>query len=65
MSGAVSGQRLAMVLLWITPALWSSNYVIARAASDIVSPHTLALGRWLLALLLMLPLVWLGVKRQD
>jgi drug/metabolite transporter (DMT)-like permease len=50
--------RLALVLVWITPALWSSNYVIARAASGVVAPHTLALGRWSLAFALMLPFVW-------
>jgi drug/metabolite transporter (DMT)-like permease len=53
-----SRQRLAAALVWITPALWSSNYVIARAANGVVSAHVLALGRWTLALLLMLPWVW-------
>lgn len=47
--------RLARLLLWITPALWSSNYIIARAAEGVIAPHALALGRWTLALLLMLP----------
>ena len=55
---ARSRHRLALTLLWVTPALWSSNYVIARAASGVVAPHVLALGRWTLALLLMLPWVW-------
>ena len=49
-------QRLARLLLWITPALWSSNYIIARASEGVIAPHALALGRWTLALLLMLPL---------
>jgi drug/metabolite transporter (DMT)-like permease len=49
-------QRIAQGLLWITPALWSSNYIIARAADGVIAPHALALGRWTLALLLMLPL---------
>ncbi len=39
-----------------TPALWSSNYVIARAADGVIAPHLLALGRWSLAWGLMLPL---------
>lgn len=51
-------QRLAKTLLWVTPALWSSNYVIARAANGVLAPHVLALGRWTFALLLLLPLVW-------
>ncbi len=50
--------RLAFLLLWFTPVIWSSNYVIARAAKGVVLPHVLALGRWGLALLLMLP--WVG-----
>jgi len=40
-------------LLWFTPALWSVNYVVARTAPDIISPHVLALGRWFLAGLIL------------
>jgi len=29
-------QRIAGLLLWITPALWSSNYIIARAADGVI-----------------------------
>ena len=46
-----------MILLWVVPALWSSNYVIARLADGVVAPHALAFGRWALALALMLPFV--------
>lgn len=48
-------RRLAWLLLWVTPALWSSNYLIARTADGLVTPHVLALLRWSLALALMLP----------
>jgi drug/metabolite transporter (DMT)-like permease len=48
--------RIAHLLLWITPALWSSNYIIARASDGVIAPHALALGRWVLALALLLPL---------
>jgi drug/metabolite transporter (DMT)-like permease len=44
-----SRQRLALTLLWITPALWSINYIVARSAPGVVQPHVLALGRWGLA----------------
>jgi len=44
-----SRQRLALTLLWITPALWSVNYLVARSAPGVVEPHMLALGRWSLA----------------
>jgi drug/metabolite transporter (DMT)-like permease len=44
-----SRERLALWLLWITPALWSVNYIVARTAPGVVAPHMLALGRWALA----------------
>jgi drug/metabolite transporter (DMT)-like permease len=47
--------RIAQVLLWVTPALWSSNYIIARTADGVIAPNALSFGRWSLALLLMLP----------
>jgi drug/metabolite transporter (DMT)-like permease len=53
-----NAQRLARLLLWTVPALWSSNYLIARAAHGVIAPHQLAFFRWLLALLLMLPFCW-------
>ncbi len=49
-------QQVARTLLWVTPALWSSNYIIARAADGVIAPHALALGRWCVALALLLPL---------
>ena len=57
--------RLAQVLLWVVPALWSSNYVIARLAHGVIAPHALALGRWTLALAIMLPFVWRGLVRDP
>lgn len=57
--------RLAQVLLWVVPALWSSNYVIARLAHGVITPHLLALGRWTLALAIMLPFVWRGLVRDP
>ena len=30
-----SRQRLALSLLWITPALWSVNYIVARTAPGV------------------------------
>ncbi len=51
-------QRFARLLVWVLPGLWSSNYLIARAASGVVTPHVLALGRWGLVGLLLLPWIW-------
>ena len=41
--------RIALWLMWVTPALWSVNYIVARSAPGVVEPHMLALGRWALA----------------
>ncbi|HET9822995.1 MAG TPA: DMT family transporter [Burkholderiaceae bacterium] len=48
-------RRLAVALLFLTPALWSANYLVARWAPGVIAPHMLALWRWLVAALLMLP----------
>ena len=49
LSSDESRQRLALTLLWIAPALWTVNYLVARTAPGVVQPHVLALGRWALA----------------
>jgi drug/metabolite transporter (DMT)-like permease len=49
--------RWAQVLLFVVPALWSSNYLIARLAHGVIHPHALAFGRWAVALVIMLPFV--------
>lgn len=64
MSPGAAPARWATLLLWVVPALWSSNYVIARLAQGVVGPHALALGRWTIALALMLPLVGAVLWRQ-
>jgi len=46
---ASSRYRLAIALLFITPALWSVNYLVARSAPGVIEPHALALVRWLVA----------------
>ena len=48
-------------LLWVVPAMWSSNYLIARLAHGVILPHQLAFWRWALALALMLPFAWRGL----
>ena len=46
-------RRWAVALLFITPALWSVNYIVGRLAPGIVAPHMLALLRWGLAGLIL------------
>jgi drug/metabolite transporter (DMT)-like permease len=40
----------------LAPALWAGNFVVARAVHQIVPPLTLNCLRWLIALLILLPL---------
>ena len=56
--------RLAIALIVITPGFWSANYIVARSAIGVVEPHMLALLRWCLALLLMLPFAWPALRRN-
>ena len=44
---ASSEQRWALLGIWVIPAFWAVNYLIARIAPGIVQPHTLAMGRFL------------------
>ena len=60
----MSHPRWATALLFAVPALWSSNYVIARLADGVVHPHALAFGRWALALALLLPFVGAELWRR-
>jgi drug/metabolite transporter (DMT)-like permease len=35
--------------LWLVPALWTVNYIVARKAPGVIGPYLLALGRWAIA----------------
>ena len=59
---ASTEQRMAKLLLWVSPAFISSNYIIAKAASGEITPHLMALIRWSVALCLMLVVSW---RRLD
>jgi drug/metabolite transporter (DMT)-like permease len=56
--------RWAVALLFITPALWCVNYVVGRMAPGVVAPHMLALLRWTLAGLVLLPFAWPELKAK-
>lgn len=38
--------------------MWAANYLVARLAPGVIEPHLLALLRWVMALLMMLPFAW-------
>ena len=50
---AAAERRLAHALIFIAPALWSVNYLVARWAPGVIAPHALALGRWTVAALVL------------
>jgi drug/metabolite transporter (DMT)-like permease len=51
-------RRLATALLFIAPALWSVNYLVARWAPGVIAPHMLALGRWAVAAAVLGAFCW-------
>lgn len=53
----MSRRRLAWILLFLSPSFFGVNMLMARYAT-FVPPNALALGRWLLVALLLLPFVW-------
>jgi len=48
----------AYALLTLNMALWGSSLVVARAAHEIVPPLALTFWRWVIAVLVLLPIVW-------
>jgi drug/metabolite transporter (DMT)-like permease len=56
--------RRPYLLLWLPPAFWAGNLVLGRGFADTIPPVTLAVGRWLVALLILLPFVLQGLWRQ-
>ncbi len=53
--------RRAYLLLLAMPLFFSSNLVIARGVGDAIPPFTLALLRWSVAVLILLPFTWRGI----
>lgn len=49
--------RRPYLLLWLPPVFWAGNLVIGRGMADVWPPVSLAVGRWLVAVLLLLPVI--------
>ena len=60
-------RRLAIALLFITPAFWSVNYLVARWAPGVIAPHMLALCRWAIAAAVLAAFCWreIAAKRTH
>ena len=54
----------ARVALWVLPVLWAVNMWSARVAADWVAPHVLALGRWSMALAVLVAVAWAELWRH-
>ncbi len=52
------------VLLTLTAFLWAFNWVLARDVRNEIGPNGLALGRWTVAALIVVPLAWQHLKRD-
>lgn len=51
-------RQWALALIFITPACWGVNYLVARSAPGVIEPHLLALLRWAAAGLLFAAPTW-------
>lgn len=60
----VNRHRFALALLFIAPALWSVNYLVARRAPGVIEPHLLASLRWLMAAVLFSLGNWGELRRN-
>jgi drug/metabolite transporter (DMT)-like permease len=60
-------QASARAMVWLVPALWSVNYIIARLAVGVIGPHLLAFGRWAIAAVVLVVLARseLWARRAD
>lgn len=64
-NGSRSAPMGAYALILVIPALWSANYVLARAAAGVIAPFRLALLRWLLAAAVLLAMSWRELRRAP
>lgn len=59
-----SAAALPYVLLVFATLCWAGNFILARAMHADIAPITLAFGRWLVALLVLLPIAWPRIREQ-
>src|SRR5690606_12396730 len=60
---ASTSQAYILLLCFIPPLLWSANYIIGRAVRNDISPVTLTMSRWLIALIDILPFALPHMRR--
>lgn len=57
-------EKFGLVLLFLVPAFFSCNQIVARAANEIMPPFGMAFWRWSTTLILLLPFVWRTLWRE-
>jgi drug/metabolite transporter (DMT)-like permease len=57
-SAHASSRALAYAALICTTALWGSNGVVSRALMDTIPPLVMAAARWVVVIVVLLPVVW-------
>jgi drug/metabolite transporter (DMT)-like permease len=63
-ASAVQTRVVPYLLLTLAPLFWAGNFVIGRALRDSFAPLELNFGRWVVALLILLPLSYHQVRRS-
>lgn len=56
---------MTALLLTVPPLMWAGNAVVGRMVNDLVPPITLNFLRWLVALLILLPLAGWVLRRDS
>ena len=60
----LSARLLAVSALLLPPLFWAGNFIVGRAVRADIDPMMLSFGRWVIALLCLLPFA-LGPMRRD
>lgn len=60
----LSERQVAIALLFVAPALFASNMLVARATAELMPPVALAFWRWAFALAILLPFTAAALWRQ-
>lgn len=63
-SSSKSSHWMTYLILMLPPLMWAGNFVVGRAIRDDISPITLSFGRWIIALIFLLPFSWRAIKHD-
>lgn len=63
-SSSKSSNWMVYLILMLPPLMWAGNFVVGRAIRDDISPTMLSFGRWIIALICLLPFSWKAIKHD-